>query len=100
MINLSRQEIEALVDLPTMAMAMAIEDAYKAASNGKVNLPPVGHITFPEISADCHMEGDDNFVIKIATGFPENSNLNLPTGNGLVLVLSAKNRSGSCTVKR
>lgn len=92
MISLTRPEIEALIDLP--AAADAIEAAYRATSLGKVNLPPVGHIMFPE-GADCHikyghMEGDANFVIKVATGFPRNNAKGLPTGNGLVLVLCAE----------
>lgn len=89
---LNRQEIEALIDLPKMTNA--IEEAYKSASAGKVKLPPVGHITFPDLSADCHIkygrvEGQANFVIKVATGFPHNSKTNKPTGNGMVVVLSA-----------
>lgn len=93
MISLSRPEIEASIDLP--AMVGALKAAYRAASAGQVNLPPVGHITFPEQSADCHIkyghqQGDANFVIKVATGFPPNAVNGLPTGNGLVLVLSAE----------
>ena len=92
MITLNRQEIEALIDLPKMANA--VEEAYKAASAGIVNLPPVGHITFPDLSADCHIKyghlyGQSNFVIKVATGFPHNSENGQATGNGLVLLLSA-----------
>lgn len=92
MISLTRSEIEALIDIPVAAAA--IEAAYRAASLGKVNLPPVGHITLPE-GADCHikyghMEGDTSFVIKVATGFPGNGAKGLPSGNGLVLVLSAE----------
>lgn len=93
MISLSRQEIEALIDLPEAAIA--IEQAYRATSAGQINLPPVGHITFDDLQADCHikyghMQGDTNFVIKVATGFPQNSDRSLPTGNGLVLIMSAK----------
>lgn len=92
MISLTRPEIEALIDMP--AAADAIEAAYRAASLGRVNLPPVGHIALPD-EADCHikyghMAGDANFVIKVATGFPGNSAKGMPTGNGLVLVLSAQ----------
>lgn len=92
MISLTRPEIEALIDMP--AAAEAIEAAYRATSLGKVNLPPVGHITFPD-EADCHIKyghvkGDPKFVIKVATGFPRNSGKGLPSGNGLVLVLSAE----------
>lgn len=89
---LSRAEIEEAIDLQTMAMA--IEDAYRASSAGEVELPPVGHITFPEVDGDCHIKfghrrGDPNFVIKIATGFPEQVVTGAPTGNGLLLILSA-----------
>lgn len=91
MITLTRSEIEALIDFD--AAAQAIKAAYVVTSLGKVNLPPVGHITFAQ-GADCHikyghMAGGANFVIKVATGFPENDAKGLPSGNGLVLVLSA-----------
>lgn len=91
MITLTRSEIEALIDFD--AAAHAIKAAYVVTSLGQVNLPPVGHITFAQ-GADCHikyghMAGDANFVIKVATGFPENDAKGLPSGNGLVLVLSA-----------
>jgi ornithine cyclodeaminase len=91
MITLTRSEIEALIDFD--AAAQAIKAAYVVTSLGQVNLPPVGHITFAQ-GADCHikyghMAGDANFVIKVATGFPENDAKGLPSGNGLVLVLSA-----------
>lgn len=46
MIILNRREIETLIDLPRMAVA--VEEAYKLASAGKVKLPPVGHIAFPD----------------------------------------------------
>lgn len=92
MIILTRSEIEALIDFD--AAAKAIEAAYVATSLGHVNLPPIGHITFPA-GADCHikyghMTGDPNFVIKVATGFPDNDAIGLSSGNGLVLVLSAQ----------
>lgn len=93
MISLNRTEIEALIDLP--AAVPLIEDAYRAASLGQISLPPVGHLTFPDQEADCHIKyghvnGDATFVIKVATGFPLNGASGLPTGNGLVLVLSAQ----------
>ncbi|MEO9822998.1 MAG: ornithine cyclodeaminase family protein [Paracoccaceae bacterium] len=92
MISLTRPEIEALIDFTEAAKA--IEAAYVATSLGHVTIPPVGHITFAP-DADCHikyghMDGDPNFVIKVATGFPQNEAKDLPSGNGLILVLSAE----------
>ena len=54
MISLNRHKIEALVDLRQAAIAS--EEAYHATNLGKVHLPPVGHITFPELGADCHIK--------------------------------------------
>ncbi|MEO9875528.1 MAG: ornithine cyclodeaminase family protein [Anderseniella sp.] len=93
MINLARQQIEALMDYDQAARL--IEDAYRATSLGKVNLPPVGHIVFPEHDGDCHIkyghvEGDPVFVIKVATGFYGNAANGLPSGNGISLVLCAQ----------
>lgn len=93
MINLNRVEIEALIDLKNAVNA--IEDAFRATSLGLINLPPVGHIAFPVQGADCHIKyghvkGASTFVIKVATGFPNNGEKGLGTGNGLVLVMSAE----------
>jgi len=92
MLILTRDEIEPLIDW-TLA-AEAVRAAYIAVSEGRVSLPPVGHITFPA-GADCHIKyghiaDDPVFVIKVATGFPANARFGLPTGNGLSLVLSAQ----------
>lgn len=92
MIILNREKIEDLIDY---AQAVeAITQAFIAVHHGKVNLPPVGHITFDDEGADCHIKyghvaGQENFVIKVATGFPNNPQ-HVPNNNGLSLVLSAK----------
>ena len=93
MISLSRKEIEALIDLPRAAAE--VEKAYRLSSQGDANLPPVGHIVFPDFEADCHikyghLKGDENFVIKVATGFPRNVKAGMLAGNGLMMVLSAE----------
>lgn len=78
-----------------VSMAPAIEDAYRAASAGEIEMPPVGHITFPDVEGDCHIKfghrrGSDDFVIKVATGFPQLAATSAPSGNGLSLVVSAQ----------
>lgn len=93
MITLSKTEILPLVQ--SKLAIPAIEDAYRAASAGTANLPPVGHIAFPANNGDCHVKfghiaGSAIFVVKIATGFYDNQNVGLPNGNGLSLVLSAE----------
>ncbi|MEM9471080.1 MAG: ornithine cyclodeaminase family protein [Pseudomonadota bacterium] len=93
MIILARQQIEGLMDYDRAADL--IEEAYRASSLGKVNLPPVGHIVFREHDGDCHIkyghvEGDPVFVIKVATGFYGNAARGLPSGNGISLVMCAQ----------
>lgn len=95
MIILSKREIAERLDLSQLAEA--ISDAYIAASAGEVALPPVGHITFPSVDADCHIKfghrrGDEMFVVKIATGFPRNgvtADVAAPVNNGVSLAISA-----------
>ena len=93
MLILQRPEIERRVNFERAFEA--VEKAYIAASRGQVNLPPVGHITFPTLSADCHIkyghiEGDEIWVIKVASGFFDNPKRGLPVGFGLMLVMSAE----------
>lgn len=93
MLIVKRTEIECLIDIDRIADA--VRAAYCAYSDKKVLQPPVGHITFEKENADCHIKyghilDDDFFVIKVATGFPNNNVYGLKNGNGLSLVLSAK----------
>lgn len=92
MLIVSRSEIEAAIE--PRSLGVAIEAAYVAMSAGEVELPPVGHLTFPDVRGDCHIKfghrrGDDDFVIKVATGFPAQAELGEPVGNGIFLVISA-----------
>ena len=77
----------------TLDFSAAIEAGFIAYSNGEVVVPPVGELTFVDPPGDTHIKygyikGDDTFVIKIASGFYQNAQLNLPTGSGLMLVFS------------
>jgi ornithine cyclodeaminase len=72
-----------------------IEDGFVAYSQRKATIPPVGELLFEDPPGDVHIKygyiiGDEYFVIKIASGFYENTKLNLPTFNGLMLVFKQK----------
>ena len=88
---LSLAEIKRRLDLPRLIDEIA--DGFAAYSAGRVTVPPVGHLGFADPPGDVHIkygyaDGDDSFVVKIATGFPENSRRGLPTGTGLMLRFS------------
>lgn len=92
MLIVGRSEIEAAIE--TRSLGVDIEAAYVAMSAGEFELPPVGHLTFPDVRGDCHIKyghrrGNDDFVVKIATGFPGQAALGEPVGNGIFLVISA-----------
>ena len=91
-ITLTRPELEKLLRIKDSFDA--ITDAYKAVSDGRCVLPPVGYLDFAAANGDCHIkyghiQGDPSFVIKVATGFYDNPMKGLPSSNGIVLVLSA-----------
>lgn len=72
-----------------------IEEGFKAYSQGKVVVPPIGEMLFDNPPGDVHIKygyirGNDYYVIKIASGFSENVKLDLPTSNGLMLVFNQK----------
>lgn len=82
----------AVADTPEVMAA--VEEGFIAYSAGRTQVPPVGHLAFPERRGDTHIKygnivGDDVFVIKVASGFYENAKLGLPSGSGIVLVFSA-----------
>ncbi len=85
---------EMLTVLPAMDLQPAIEAAFVAYSQGRATVPPVGELLFAEPPGDAHIKygylhGGDTFVIKVATGFGENSTRGLPSYSGVMLVFSA-----------
>ena len=89
---LSADECERALDLPGLLEEIA--QGFVDYTAQRVTVPPVGHLGFSDPPGDVHIKyghvrGDQQFVVKIATGFPENSARALPTGDGLMLVFDA-----------
>lgn len=78
----------ALADLDLLP---AIEAGFAAYSQGRSNVPPVGELLMDRgevhIKYGC-IEGDSNYVIKVASGFFSNPARGLPTCNGMMLLFS------------
>ncbi len=69
------------------------KQAYIDFSNKKINVPLPIQMHFPKSQGDCHIkagykENDDIFIVKIATGFYQNTQKRLPAGSGAVLAFS------------
>ena len=72
-----------------------IEAGFVAYSRGQVVVPPVGELIFDHPPGDVHIKygyvkGGDLYVIKIASGFPDNPRRGLAAGDGLMLVFDQK----------
>ena len=77
--------------LPKVDLIGEIEKGFAAYSNGEVIVPPVGELNFDSPPGDVHIKygyikNDSIYVIKIASGFYQNSSIGLPTGNGMIIV--------------
>ncbi len=69
----------------------AMEEGFAAYSSGKTNIPPVGELLFTDPPGDVHIKygciiSAQYYVIKVVSGFYENSKLGLPSSDGLMLV--------------
>jgi ornithine cyclodeaminase len=87
------EQIRAALD-PSLLIASQ-EQGFAAFSEGRLVVPPAGHLYFDEPPGDCHIkfghiDTDDAFVIKVATGFYRNPALGLPSSNGLMLLFSKR----------
>jgi len=72
-----------------------MEEGFVAYSEGRAMVPPVGELIFEDPPGETHIKygyirGGDHYVIKIASGFYGNSEIGLPSGSGLMLLLSQK----------
>jgi ornithine cyclodeaminase len=81
--------------LKTVDIISAIEKGFIAYSNAKAVVPPVGELVFKNPPGDVHIKygyiiDDEYYVVKVASGFYDNSKLNLPSSNGLMLLFSQK----------
>jgi len=72
-----------------------IEEGFVAYSQGRSVVPPVGELVFEDPPGDVHIKygyikGGEVYVIKIASGFPDNPKRGLPSGDGLMLVFDQR----------
>jgi ornithine cyclodeaminase len=88
-----RDEVIAALDMPSLIDAMG--RAFTAYSLGGAELPAVIHLEVPERHGEVHVKagylhGGPHFAVKVASGFPDNASLGLPTADGIVVVFGAE----------
>lgn len=93
---ISRRQIErTLAKLDTQLLIKSMEDGFVAYSSKQAVVPPVGHLSFQDPAGDMHVkygyiQGDEVYVVKVASSFYGNPKQGLPSSNGTMLVLSQK----------
>lgn len=75
--------------LSSLDLIPAIEEGFVAYSSGRATVPPVGELILDKGEVHIksgYIEGEDFYIIKIASGFYGNPSLGLPSGNGCMLL--------------
>jgi ornithine cyclodeaminase len=93
-IILTEEEIRSCVSMDQDAIAV-IELGFSNLASGGVSLPPIMRVDVTENHGEvdiksAYIHGLDSFAIKIASGFHDNHLLGLPTGSGMMVLVSAK----------
>jgi ornithine cyclodeaminase len=91
---LTEQELRQLVALDLDALA-AIENAFTRLALGQADVPPILGLFVPDHHGEvdvkaAYIRGLPSLAIKIASGFFDNSAAGLPSGSGLMVVLSTR----------
>lgn len=91
---LSEDEIRECVKLDERAIE-AVAEGFTRLAEGRVSLPPIMRIDIPDNHGEvdvktAYIHGLDSFAIKIASGFHDNRLLGLPTGSGMIVLISAE----------
>ena len=73
----------------------AMKEGFIEYSNGNSVVPPVGELLFDSPPGDVHIKygyikNQDYYVVKIASGFYENTKLGIASGQGLMLLFKQK----------
>ena len=87
------KEIKSIVK--NIDVVAAMEDGFIQYSNGNTVVPPVGELLFEKPKGDAHIKygyikNNDYYVIKIASGFYDNSKIGIPSSQGLMLLFDQK----------
>ncbi|MEI9405293.1 cyclodeaminase [Mesorhizobium argentiipisi] len=91
---LTEAELRKIVTLDLDAVA-CVENAFRALATLPVAMPPILRLDIPEHRGEvdvksAYVPGIDGFAVKISSGFFDNPTLGLPSGGGMMVLLSAR----------
>jgi len=91
---LTEEDLRQCVKLDKAALE-TVAEGFTALAEGNVTVPPIMRIDIPENHGEvdvktAYIAGKDSFAIKIASGFHDNRLKGLPTGSGMMILISAE----------
>jgi ectoine utilization protein EutC len=94
MIIFTEPELKQYVQLNREAISV-IEEAFTKLANNEVIMPPIMRVDIHDQNGEvdvktAYIKGKDMFAIKVSSGFFNNYKLGLPSGNGLMMLISTK----------
>jgi ornithine cyclodeaminase len=87
-------EIKQFVQLNKEAISV-VENGFTSLAEGKATMPPIMRVDIEENNGEvdvktAYIKGQEMFAIKISSGFFNNYQLGLPSGNGMMILLNTQ----------
>ncbi len=94
MLIFTEQELKQHVQLNLEAISI-VEEGFTKLANNEVEMPPIMRVDVHDQNGEvdvktAYIKGKDMFAIKVSSGFFNNYKLGLPSGNGLMMLISAQ----------
>jgi ectoine utilization protein EutC len=90
----TEQELKEYVHLNLEAISV-VEEGFTKLANNEVEMPPIMRVDVHDQNGEvdvktAYVKGKDMFAIKVSSGFFDNFKLGLPSGNGLMMLISTQ----------
>lgn len=94
MIIFKEEEIKQSIQINRESIAV-VEEGFTHLADGKATMPPIMRVDIPESNGEidvktAYIQGFDTFAIKVSAGFFNNYQKGLPSGNGMMLLVSTE----------
>jgi ornithine cyclodeaminase len=94
MLIFTEQELKQYIQLTEKAIAI-VEEGFTKLANNEAEMPPIMRVDIHDQNGEvdvktAYVKGKDMFAIKVSSGFFNNYKMGLPSGNGLMMLISAK----------
>ena len=94
MLIFTEQELKQYVKLNLEAINI-VEDGFTKLANKEVEMPPIMRVDVHDQNGEvdvktAYVKGKEMFAIKVSSGFFNNYKLGLPSGNGLMMLISTQ----------